>query len=280
MQAGFTPNAAHLGTPLDHKVLTPDAARVQSSFAQAVFDNSMLYADASVDERNIVYRKQAPALQGMNLTHVPTGGFSNKASIIVGADESGVTYNTRLPSLFTQPENPDRRVTIMPEGPLTGVGGAPTVYREPDGKHRNVHGAMSVGRAQQEAALGLARRDAAQQSAIAGTFLDPTLRRTSTPVRLAELPPAQQQPAATTAAPTRPSPIPITPATSDGIPANFWTAFTTAMDILFVKAPHGAKIPPTTWAYLVLLIVFVLGLIFFIVMVVRCAQYDVLRSRQ
>lgn len=155
MQAGFDPKLAHLGTPVAAPLPSARGLAVKNSLANEIFLNSLQYPDMSVNEKKIVFREQAPMLQGMQLTHVPTGGFPlRQPSIIIGAGPDGIEYNTRMPTLFTQPSVPDKRMLVMPDRPLTGENGGETVYREPDNKMRNAHGAMSVKRAAQEAASG------------------------------------------------------------------------------------------------------------------------------
>ncbi len=159
MQAGFDPKLAHLGTPVSVPLPSARGLAVKNSLANEIFLNSMQYPDMSVNEKKIVFREQAPMLQGMQLTHVPTGGFPNRQpSIIIGAGPDGIEYNTRMPTLFTQPSVPDKRMLVMPDRPLTGENGGETVFREPDNKLRSAHGAMSVKRAAQEAASGLRRQ--------------------------------------------------------------------------------------------------------------------------
>ena len=154
MQAGFEA-ASYLGTPLAEPLPSPAAAAVRGGLSQQIFENSLQFPDMSVSERNIVYRKQPPMLQGMNLSRVPTGGFpSTPASIIVGAGVNGVEYNTRMPALFSQPSDPGRRVEIAPVAPLTGENGGETVYRAAgDAVTRQKRGAMTIRRAEQEAAI-------------------------------------------------------------------------------------------------------------------------------
>lgn len=155
VQAGFVPAAGHLGTPLAAAMPSGAAAAVRASLSNEIFKQSLQYPDMAINEKACVFRKQAPALAGMVLSNPPSGGLGNaKPSIVVGADPAGgMTYNTRLPPVFTVPSE-NRRVTIMPEGPLTGVDGGETVFREADPKLRNAHGFMSVARAEQEAARG------------------------------------------------------------------------------------------------------------------------------
>lgn len=154
MQEGFEA-AAYLGTPLAAPLPSVAAASVRSGLSQQIFDNSLQFPDMSVSERNIVFRRQPPMLQGMNLTRVPTGGFpSTPASVIVGSGVDGVEYNTRMPTLFTQPSDTNRRMDIGPVGPLSGGNGGETVYRAAaDAVTRQKRGAMTVRRAEQEAAI-------------------------------------------------------------------------------------------------------------------------------
>lgn len=154
MQAGFEA-ASYLGTPLAEPLPSSAAALVRGGLSQQIFDNSLQFPDMSVSERNIVFRRQPPMLQGMNLTRVPTGGFpSTPASIIVGAGVDGVEYNTRMPALFAQPNDPGRRMDIAPAVPLTGENGGETVYRvASDAATRQKRGAMTVRRAEQEAVI-------------------------------------------------------------------------------------------------------------------------------
>jgi hypothetical protein len=199
LQAGFDVNAGHLGTPVTGQCTqSPRAAQVQSSFSQQVFDSSMNMPDMAVSERNIVFRRSAPGLQGMVMSRPPTGGFpvSNR-SIIVGAGPDGIEYNTRLPTLFTQPSDFGmRKTTIMPAGPLTGGpdGTGETLYRVPDGKTRNAHGAMSTARAAQEAARGADRMAAAR---LAAYGLSPAMPKSSDAVQRA---PQQSTPSSAIAA--------------------------------------------------------------------------------
>lgn len=153
IQAGFTPGAAHLGTNIEPRGAASEALNV-SATARQMYELTLPQPDIAMNERLSQFKRVPPQLQGMNLTHVPTGGFpASQPSIIVGADPAGgVEYNTRLPPLFTLPFTGDKRVTIMPDAPLTG--GAPNselVYREADGKMRNVHGASTVARLDKEA---------------------------------------------------------------------------------------------------------------------------------
>ena len=154
MQVGFTPGNSHLGTNLD---VSMDAAP-NTSYAQAVFDQSLNQLEG-VNERNIVFPKFAPALQGMTLTHVPTGGFSGPSpNIILGADVGGSMFNSANPTYFNQPGASAgiKRKEISNGVPLTGERpGAEVVYKTPDGKHRGV--ASTLARVEQEAAQGRRR---------------------------------------------------------------------------------------------------------------------------
>lgn len=165
MQSGFDSSlsASVTGTPVAVPMPSSAAVRVRDSLSQEIFDNSLQFPDMSVSERNIVYRKQAPMLQGMNLTRVPTGGFpSSPASVIIGANSDGVEYNTRMPALFTQPSDMNKRVTVAPDRPLTGENGGEVVFRDAaDSAVRQRRGSMTVRRAEQEAAIARTKQQAA-----------------------------------------------------------------------------------------------------------------------
>lgn len=167
MQAGFTPNAAHLGTSLDQA--TPGSASISTTAAQ-LYSITSPQPDIAMNERLSQFKRTAPALQGMTLTHVPTGGFpASQPSIIVGAGPGGVEYNTRLPPLFTLPVNDNKRVTVMPDAPLTsGASGSELVFRQPDGKTRNVHGAATIARVDKEARAAARKRKRYMNDLLAG----------------------------------------------------------------------------------------------------------------
>jgi hypothetical protein len=167
MQAGFTPNAAHLGTSLDQT--TPGSASISTTAAQ-LYSITSPQPDIAMNERLSQFKRTAPALQGMTLTHVPTGGFpASQPSIIVGAGPGGVEYNTRLPPLFTLPVNDNKRVTVMPDAPLTsGAPGSELVFRQPDGKTRNVHGAATIARVDKEARAAARKRKRYMNDLLAG----------------------------------------------------------------------------------------------------------------
>ena len=167
MQAGFTPNAAHLGTSLDQT--TPGSASISTTAAQ-LYSITSPQPDIAMNERLSQFKRTAPALQGMTLTHVPTGGFpASQPSIIVGAGPGGVEYNTRLPPLFTLPVNDKKRVTVMPDAPLTsGAPGSELVFRQPDGKTRNVHGATTIARVEKEARAAARKRKRYMNDLLAG----------------------------------------------------------------------------------------------------------------
>lgn len=167
MQAGFTPNAAHLGTSLDQT--TPGSASISTTAAQ-LYSITSPQPDIAMNERLSQFKRTAPALQGMTLTHVPTGGFpASQPSIIVGAGPGGVEYNTRLPPLFTLPVNDNKRVTVMPDAPLTsGASGSELVFRQPDGKTRNVHGAVTIARVDKEARAAARKRKRYMNDLLAG----------------------------------------------------------------------------------------------------------------
>lgn len=173
MQVGFTPGNSHLGTNLD---VSMDAAP-NTSYAQAVFDQSLNQLEG-VNERNIVFPKFSTALQGMTLTHVPTGGFSGPSpNIILGADVGGSMFNAANPTYFNQPGASAgiKRKEITNGVPLTGERpGAEVVYKTPDGKHRGV--ASTLARVEQEAAQG--RRRMARAHA---NLLDDPMVRTPPP---------------------------------------------------------------------------------------------------
>lgn len=158
IQAGFTPGAAHLGTNIDEPM--PGTASV-STLSKQMYEITMPQPDVGMNERLSQFKRVPPQLQGMNLTHVPTGGFpASQPSVIVGADPTGgVEYHTRLPPLFTLPFAGEKRVTIMPDAPLTSGGtGSQPVYRQADGKTRNVHGATTVERTKKEARVAERKR--------------------------------------------------------------------------------------------------------------------------
>jgi hypothetical protein len=160
MQTGFVPNTHHLGTALDVQLPSKRAAKVKDSYAQKVFEQSMNGIEG-VNERNIVYPKFATALQGMTLTNVPTGGFSSPPpNIIMGADVGGAVFNSAAPTYFNQPGGTkgSKRMEMHNGTPLTGERlGDETVFKGADPKLKNVHGAMSVRRAEQEAEKGKRR---------------------------------------------------------------------------------------------------------------------------
>jgi hypothetical protein len=164
----------HLGTPVHHMEpkdatsrtelgkagrASPRAVATQQSFAYKVFEATRGQPDVAMNERLSSYRKQPPMLQGMTLTNPPTGGFgpsagfgddAGRAHVVVGSGPGGVDYNVRMPVLFTAPRV-DKRAYVGSTAPLTSDGpGAETVYRVPDGKYRNSHGAMTVQRFNQE----------------------------------------------------------------------------------------------------------------------------------
>jgi hypothetical protein len=159
MQAGYATNAGHLGTNLEVP-LTP--ASTGTSYAQAVFDQSLAGVEG-VNERNIVYPKFAPALAGMSLTKVPTGGFSGPPpNILLGADLGGAMFNASNPTYFNQPGYTGGCGKYAEVGngvPLTGERpGAELVYMAADGKLRDPRGASTTARAAQEAAQGRRRQ--------------------------------------------------------------------------------------------------------------------------
>ena len=162
MQAGFDPALRALGTPVARDMTCPRARAVKDGFANQVFLNNQPYVE-SMNEKLSLFRRQAPGLVGPTLTTVPTGNMPFATPhVILGADPSGLAVSTRMSSLFTTASEPDKRVTFMPAGELTGgprPGGGPveTVYREADPKVRSAKGYSSVKRAAQEAALGRAR---------------------------------------------------------------------------------------------------------------------------
>jgi hypothetical protein len=168
IQAGFTPGAAHLGTNIDES--TPGTACV-STLSKQMYEITMPQPDVGMNERLSQFKRVPPQLQGMNLTHVPTGGFpASQPSVIVGADPSGgVEYHTRLPPLFTLPFVGEKRVTIMPDAPLTsGASGSQLVYRQADGKTRNVHGATTVERTEKKARVAERKRKRYLNGLLAG----------------------------------------------------------------------------------------------------------------
>jgi hypothetical protein len=171
-----------LGTPVADDLMSPRARAVKNSFAHQVYQNNQAYPE-SMNEKLSLFRRQAPALQGMVMSSVPTGNMPMASPhIIIGSDPGGVAMSTRMSPLFTVPSE-ERRHTVMPAGPLTGGmrpdgSLAETVYRQPDGKVRNVKGAMSVSRAQQEAALG-AQRMKQHRNKIIGEYLGDDPRSTA-----------------------------------------------------------------------------------------------------
>jgi hypothetical protein len=114
----------------------------------------------AMSERDSVFPKFRPVLQGMNLEHVPTGGFSSPVSFVVGAED--YNYRSSNPTYFMQPGNAIKRTEINTEIPVTsGSLNSELVYKNADTKQRNPRGFMTVKRAEQEAAASTARRDAA-----------------------------------------------------------------------------------------------------------------------
>jgi hypothetical protein len=156
MKAGFE-SIPHLGTTLSDedriRYASPRAQATQNSFAQRVYD-SVFDGTDSISERHASYRRMMPQLQGMVLSKVPQGGVgdSQHPSIIMGSDDSGAVYNVRMPTLFTQPENPNKRMTVMPAGPLESADGpySQGLVRRHDGKHRSKHGSVTMQYWQQE----------------------------------------------------------------------------------------------------------------------------------
>lgn len=192
MQAGFTPNTPHMGTPLD---VSLSRGFVGSENARAVFDATLPYPDMAMNERLSQTKRSAPQLQGMHLTKPPTGGFpAAQPHIVIGADmgggAGGEPHSVRLPPLFTTPfVGNDRRTTVMPDGPLTGVDNGETVYREPASHAtRDPRGAMTTAHAEKEARRARRRRNRHFDSILASAGV--------TPEAAAPQPQPQPQPAA------------------------------------------------------------------------------------
>ena len=166
MQAGYVPNS-HMGTTLDVNYDNPP----DQSYAHAVFKQSMNQIEG-VNEKKIVYPKFSTALQGMNLSKVPTGGFSGPPpNILIGSDTGGSMFNASNPTYFNQPGNTTggRRVEVSNGVPLTGEKpGAELVYKQADGKFRDQRGATTVARAMQEFDSGKRRMDRAHNMLLGG----------------------------------------------------------------------------------------------------------------
>lgn len=297
MQAGYE-SKPHLGTPLDEATPSPCARAVKNSFSQQVYNQISQYPDLSMSERDSVFRRQPLQLRGMTLQRVPNGGFGpGNPSILVGAGPDGIDINTRLPSLFTQPSE-RKRMTVMPDRPLTGENGAPAVYRAPDHKLRNAHGAMSTSRAAQEAASGQRKMHAARAALLASAFpdtadatqrsLDSRRRRTraraaaETTTPTPTTTPTMTAPLTTTAMPTPAADLAVVtgglaPAAADACTALTFSQFWDNMGRLLtgrLKDADGNTILSRKYVgwYVGVFVALLLLVVFFIVMVVKAAQ--------
>lgn len=164
MQAGFDPTW-RFGSPLEPRLVDAIAARPPplppSDHATRLLDALWLSPDLSMSERDALFVKAAPVLEGMTLTKPPNGGFGSTAvrSVVVGAGPGGVEFNTRLnPNgpVFMQPGYPNKYVEIGPADAAT-VSAEDPPYREADCKTRSARGCMTLRRMDQEAAANAAR---------------------------------------------------------------------------------------------------------------------------
>jgi hypothetical protein len=211
MQSGFVPQS-HLGTSLDptvSKKYEAGAMAAKNTFAGRVYDSTFPGVE-SMSERDSVFPKFKPVLQGMNLEHVPTGGFSSPISFVVGAED--YNYRSANPTFFMQPGNAIKRTEINTEIPVTGGSlNSELVYKNADTKQRNPHGFMTVKRAEQEAAASTARRNAALAYELQGGAPVPPvvpLPKTTMPEPVVS-PSVQRVVAATNQNVYMPAPIPV-----------------------------------------------------------------------
>ena len=168
-------SAGVLGTPVAVPLPSVAGIAVKDSLSQEIFDNSLNFIE-SVDEKNIIFRRQAPVLQGMQTTRVQTGGRQTvPPGLIVGASVDGIQYDHRLDhTVFGQPGQPAKRVSIAPDRPLTGENGE-TVYRDgAESVVRQKRGAMSVRRFDQETAIARKKQRASREKMLADVPITPS----------------------------------------------------------------------------------------------------------
>ena len=163
LQAGFV-SAPHLGTPLDTVEPSAFARAYKGSYADRVY-RQFQDTDDTYSEREAAFPRFRTTLLGPTYTSPPTGGFSSPVSIVMGQEPSEAMVRQDFTS-FLQPGGPPKVEVHGADGPQwTSDGpGSQTVYRTPTGKQRNVRGAMTIERAEQEAARSrhriLAQREA------------------------------------------------------------------------------------------------------------------------
>jgi hypothetical protein len=171
MQSGFDAATSRvIGTPVEPHLQEAIKARPgplpPTDHATALLD-TLWMTELSMSERNALFVKAAPVLEGMTLTKPPTGGFSTAArSVVVGAGPGGPEFNTRLnaSTVFLQPGYPGKYLEVGPPDAASVNPEAPP-FRAADGKTHLPGNPMTLARfdAEGEAAAvrAAAFRDAA-----------------------------------------------------------------------------------------------------------------------
>ena len=162
LQSGFDPTVARvIGTPVEP--ILKEAIRARpgplpaSDHAAALLD-TLWGTEMSMSERNSLFVKAPPVLEGMTLTKPPTGGFGSAArSVIVGAGPGGAEFSTRLSTtMFMQPGYPGKYAEVGPVDAVA-VSDVTPPFRTADCKTHLPGNPMTVARFDQEVAASATR---------------------------------------------------------------------------------------------------------------------------
>jgi hypothetical protein len=171
MQSGFDAATARvIGTPVEPLLQEAIKARPgplpPTDHASALLD-TLWMTELSMSERNALFVKAAPVLEGMTLTRPPSGGFSTAArSVVVGAGPGGPEFNTRLnaSTVFLQPGYPGKYLEVGPPDAASVNPEAPP-FRGADGKTHLPGNPMTLARFDQEGRAAAARAAAFRDAA-------------------------------------------------------------------------------------------------------------------
>lgn len=156
MIAGYKPNPA-LGAPIDEKLRKPSAAgtKEQNSVAQQVFNQVSQFPDIAYSEKDSLWLKTPPALQGPTLSKPPNGGFSKTGppALIVGTPEAMANSFLVYPTYF-EGENP--RVSVGPNTLENAITEDFSVFRTP--AKNDPSNVFSIAREKRQAAATEATR--------------------------------------------------------------------------------------------------------------------------
>jgi hypothetical protein len=179
MQEGYVLGSSSAGAALSAPMPDPRYADMKDRLVYQVYKELQAMPDIPMNEKQSMFRRQPPRLQGMTLTNPPNGGVPGSAlRLLVGTNPAGeLECSSHMPTLFEQPGYEDKRAYIGPTAPLTGVHGGETVYRTPTAEAlaRPPRGAMTVTRAEQEAASGRRRSQERQMDALAAAGMLPQM---------------------------------------------------------------------------------------------------------